>query len=45
VQDKLNAVAAALAQLMETSAGESGRLRDATVELRDAVGLEDRESS
>jgi low affinity Fe/Cu permease len=45
VQDKLNAVAAALAQLMETSAGESGKLRDATVELRDAVGLEDRESS
>lgn len=45
VQDKLNAVAAALAQLMETSAGESGQLRDATVELRDAVGLEDRESS
>jgi Low affinity iron permease len=45
VQDKLNAVAAALAQLMEASSGESGKLRDATVELRDAVGLEDRESS
>jgi low affinity Fe/Cu permease len=45
VQDKLNAVAAALAQLMETSAGESGKLRDATTELRESVGLEDRESS
>ncbi|MEU4606431.1 low affinity iron permease family protein [Kribbella sp. NPDC023972] len=44
VQDKLNAVAAALAQLMDES-GESDKLRGATKELRQAVGLEDRESS
>jgi low affinity Fe/Cu permease len=43
VQDKLNAIAAALATLMETQ--PSGQLRDATQELREAVGLEDRESS
>ncbi|HEY0619344.1 MAG TPA: low affinity iron permease family protein [Kribbella sp.] len=45
VQDKLNAVAAALAQLMEAHSGDSEQLRDATRELREAVGLEDRESS
>jgi low affinity Fe/Cu permease len=46
VQDKLNAVAAALASLMESEAGDDSReLRDATKELRRAVGLEDRESS
>ncbi len=45
VQDKLNAIAAALAQLMDTEAGESDELRDATGELREAVGLEERESS
>jgi low affinity Fe/Cu permease len=45
VQDKLNAVAAALARLMEEQAGESGSLTEATRELREAVGLEDRESS
>jgi low affinity Fe/Cu permease len=44
VQDKLNAVAAALAQLMDES-GDSDELRGATKELRQAVGLEDRESS
>jgi hypothetical protein len=45
VQDKLNAMAAALAQLMETRGQDSPELRDATKELRQAVGLEDRESS
>jgi low affinity Fe/Cu permease len=46
VQDKLNAVAAALASLMESEAGDDSReLREATKELRRAVGLEDRESS
>lgn len=44
VQDKLNAIAAALAELMEETS-ESRKLQEATVELRDAVGLEDRESS
>jgi low affinity Fe/Cu permease len=43
VQDKLNAIAAALSELMETQSGE--QLHDATRELREAVGLEDRESS
>lgn len=45
VQDKLNAMAAALAELMESQSGESRKLQDATAELRQAVGLEDRESS
>jgi low affinity Fe/Cu permease len=45
VQDKLNAVAAALAALMEQQAENSPDLRDATKELREAVGLEDRETS
>jgi low affinity Fe/Cu permease len=45
VQDKLNAVAAALAALMDNHAEESEELRKATTELRQAVGLEDRESS
>jgi low affinity Fe/Cu permease len=45
VQDKLNAVAAALAALMEQQAGSESDLRDATHELRQAVGLEDREKS
>lgn len=44
VQDKLNAIAAALAELMAESS-DSRHLQDATTELRDAVGLEDRESS
>jgi low affinity Fe/Cu permease len=42
VQDKLNAIAAALAELMESHDPE---LADATRELRDAVGLEQREGS
>lgn len=41
VQHKLNAIADGLAQLME----ESPRLREATDELRAAVGLESRESA
>ncbi|TDC30205.1 hypothetical protein E1261_13910 [Kribbella albertanoniae] len=45
VQDKLNAIAAALADLMQAHAGDSAELRDKTRELRKAVGLEDRESS
>jgi low affinity Fe/Cu permease len=45
VQDKLNAIAAALAVLMKENSGESSKLADATHELRQAVGLEDRESS
>ncbi|WP_432947943.1 low affinity iron permease family protein [Kribbella sp. CA-253562] len=45
VQDKLNAVAAALAVLMEAHSDDSADLREATDELRHAVGLEDRESS
>ncbi|MFC0625566.1 low affinity iron permease family protein [Kribbella deserti] len=45
VQDKLNAMAAALAVLMEESDDPSNELQEATKELRDAVGLEDRESS
>lgn len=44
VQDKLNAVAAALAGLMDAQLDNSD-LREATRELRRAVGLEDRESS
>jgi low affinity Fe/Cu permease len=44
VQDKLNALAGALAELME-SQSDSRRLQDATRELRQSVGLEDRESS
>jgi low affinity Fe/Cu permease len=45
VQDKLNAIAAALAELMEAHSADSQDLQDATDELRHAVGLEDRESS
>jgi low affinity Fe/Cu permease len=45
VQDKLNALAAALAGLMDAESGESRELQKATKELRQAVGLEDRESS
>jgi low affinity Fe/Cu permease len=45
VQDKLNAVAVALAQLMDEYAADSGNLAKATHELREAVGLESRESS
>ncbi len=45
VQDKLNAIAAALAGLMEAHSDDSTDLREATEELRRSVGLEDRESS
>ena len=45
VQDKLNAVATALAVLMDEQSDDSEELRKATGELRRAVGLEDRESS
>jgi low affinity Fe/Cu permease len=45
VQDKLNALAAALSQLMEEESGNSPKLATATRELREAVGVEDRESS
>jgi low affinity Fe/Cu permease len=44
VQDKLNAVASALAGLMEAQPDNS-ELQKATKELRQAVGLENRESS
>jgi len=43
VQDKLNAIAEALATMME--AHPSADLSDAIAELRDSVGLEDRERS
>ena len=45
VQDKLNAIAEALAQLMASSTKHSSELDEDVAELRDAVGLEDRESS
>jgi low affinity Fe/Cu permease len=45
VQDKLNAVAAGLAALMEQQAQNAPDLQDATKELKQAVGLEDREKS
>ncbi|NUS00061.1 MAG: hypothetical protein HOV67_32980 [Kribbellaceae bacterium] len=44
VQDKLNAIAAGLAALMDER-GDADGLPDATRELRQAVGLEERESS
>lgn len=43
VQDKLNAIAQALSRTMAEH--PSGALNDAIAELRDAVGLEDRERS
>jgi low affinity Fe/Cu permease len=46
LQEKLNAVADALADLMESQSGESKKGLAADVkDLRDAVGLEDRESA
>jgi low affinity Fe/Cu permease len=45
VQHKLNAIADALADLMERVADERPELRRDYKELRAAVGLEDRESS
>jgi len=45
VQDKLNEIADALADLMESLADERPQLRQDCDELRAAVGLEQRESS
>jgi low affinity Fe/Cu permease len=45
VQDKLNAIADGLADLMSSLAEDKTRLRDDVRELKDAVGLEDRESA
>jgi len=44
-QDKLNAIADALADLMASAARNDPRLEEDLRELRDAVGLEDRESA
>ncbi len=41
-QEKLNVIAVALAALMESQSADNPKLRDATKELRDAVGLEER---
>jgi low affinity Fe/Cu permease len=47
VQDKLNAIAEAMSTLMAQAADihDRDRLRGAVTELRDAVGLEDKESA
>ncbi|WP_199701966.1 low affinity iron permease family protein [Jiangella rhizosphaerae] len=45
VQDKLNAIADALAHLMSSSTRDTPELDKEITELRQAVGLEDRESS
>jgi hypothetical protein len=45
VQDKLNAIADGLADLMTAIAEDKPGLRRDVVELKDAVGLEDRESA
>lgn len=45
VQQKLNAVADALSDLMDTLAVDHPDLRTDSAELRDAVGLEERESA
>lgn len=41
-QEKLNVLAEALAELMESRAADDPSLHDATRKLRDAVGLEER---
>jgi low affinity Fe/Cu permease len=41
-QEKLNVIAVALAALMESQSADNPKLREATKELRDAVGLEER---
>jgi low affinity Fe/Cu permease len=41
-QEKLNVLAGALAELMDAQSKESPELEDATRELREAVGLEER---
>jgi low affinity Fe/Cu permease len=43
-QDKLNAIADGLADLMKSAARNDPTLQQDLIELRDAVGLEDRES-
>lgn len=45
VQDKLNAIAAALADLMAALSGDQATLRHDLEELRAAVGLEEHESA
>ncbi|WP_412543139.1 low affinity iron permease family protein [Longispora sp. K20-0274] len=45
VQDKLNAIAEALANLMASLTATAPQLQHDLEELRDAVGLEDRESA
>jgi low affinity Fe/Cu permease len=45
VQAKLNAIADALADLMDAQTGSERDLRRDISELKDAVGLEDRESA
>lgn len=45
VQDKLNAIADGLADLMTAAAGDKPHLHHDVRELRQAVGLEDREST
>ncbi|MBO9520838.1 MAG: low affinity iron permease family protein [Nocardioidaceae bacterium] len=45
VQGKLNAIAGALAELMDAETDEHPRLREAVEELRQGVGLEKVESS
>ena len=44
-QDKLNAIADGLADLMTSMAANDPKLERDLIELRDAVGLEDRESA
>jgi uncharacterized membrane protein len=44
-QDKLNAIADGLADLMKSLARDDSELNQDLIELRDAVGLEDRESA
>src|SRR3954467_8690245 len=44
-QDKLNAIADGLADLMKSMATNDPKLKQDLIELRDAVGLEDRESA
>ena len=45
LQHKLNAVAEGLADLMTNIADDDSELHDSVAELRDAVGLEEREST
>jgi low affinity Fe/Cu permease len=45
IQDKLNAIADGLADLMRSSAAQDPALHQDLIELRAAVGLEDRESA